>query len=122
MNYKLFLLFLLSFNIFLFCHKDIMMQEGYIEIVDFELKIDKELNQLNVKFCPFNTQIDSVTRVIMKINVDGIELENIYENSTIILANDKDSKYFGQKIIETNWIPSLDVTTDGFKGVRLYIK
>ena len=113
----IFLIFLL-----LACHKDPMLQQGFIDLEVFQKAVNEEMNQLTVKFSPTDVKLDQIEMLIIRISVDQIELENIVKTPTVKIDGDDDSIYKGRKIIETTWIPSIEISKDNLEFVKVYVK
>ncbi|MBN2009243.1 hypothetical protein JW960_07845 [candidate division KSB1 bacterium] len=112
----LLLLFLLS------CHKDPMIKQGFKEVKLFQWTVNEGLNQLTIKFSPADVPVESIETMIIRIQVDEIELENIYRTPTVKIDNDEDSPYHGRKVVEKTWIPSLEISATTLEYVSVYIK
>jgi len=119
MKFKmLFLLGLLG----VFCHKDIMRQQGFTEIKNFEWKVLEAENRLNIKYWLLESPVDTIKTITVKIRVDGIDLENTFHNPTIKIDNEKGSLHPGIKCIEESWTPILTVTKTNVESVRFYMR
>jgi hypothetical protein len=117
-TYSWFILLILIFS----CHKNQLMQDGLKEVKLFQWTVNEEMNQLTVKFSPDDMLMETVETVIVRISVEQLELENIYQTPTIKIDPDDMSPYHGRKIVELNWIPSLDITPTNVEYVRVFVK
>ena len=108
--------------LWLFCHKDIMIQHGYTEIKDFEWKVIEEENKLNIKYWIIDSPVDTITTATVKIKVEGIDLENTFNNPTVKLDSDDKSLHVGAKCIEESWIPAITITKTNIEEIRFYVK
>ncbi len=104
------------------CHKDPMVQRGFLPLEVFNWSIDEELNQLTIKFAPEDVTANPISSVIVRIRVDAIDLENVYSNPMVKVDIDELSPYHDRKVIELKWIPSLELTPDTLEFVRVYLK
>ena len=96
-----------------------MIQQGFTKTTDFDWKVIEAENKLNIKYWP---TADTLSTVIVKIKVEGIDLENTFRNPTVKLDNDKKSPYIGTKCVEESWIPAITITNTNIEDVRLYVK
>ena len=119
MKFKL--LILVGF-IGLFCIKDIMIQQGFTEIEDFEWKVNEAGNQLNLKYWLIESPVDTIKTVTVQIRVEGIDLENTYKNPTVKIDNDEKSFHKGEKCIEESWVPTMTITPTNIEDIRFFIK
>ena len=108
--------------LFLFCHKDIMLQNGYVEIKQYDWKVNEAENVLNLKYWLIESPVDTIKSMMIKLNVEGIDLENTFTNLTVKLDNDKNSLHTGTKCVEASWSPAIQITKKNIKKIRVYIK
>jgi len=108
--------------IFLFCHKSVYKKEGLVEVKKFEWQLDDELNRLNFKYYLADVPVDTIVSTIVRLNVDGIIIENRFPDPTIILDMDENSERRGEKCIMEEWIPSIPIRFESLKNIELYLQ
>jgi len=113
---------MLAIFIFISCHKDIMLKQGFVEIKMFDYKFNEEENKLDIKFWLAEVPLDSVTNVVVKLRAEGIDMENSFNNPTVILDSEENSLHKGSKCIEQSWIPALTTKKENIEKIRLYVK
>lgn len=112
----------LAMLIFLSCYKDIMLKQGFVEVKVFNYKFNEEENKLDIKFWLADVPLDSILNVVLKVRVEGIDLENSFNNPTVILDMEENSLHKGSKCIEQSWIPAITTKKENIEKVRLYVR
>lgn len=99
-----------------------MLQRGFYEIKNFEWNVVEEENKLNVKLWLADSPVDTISTLIIKIKVEGIDLENTSKNPMVRLDIEEKSLRKGEKCIEKSWIPAISITKTNIEEIHLFVK
>ena len=109
-------------SIILGCQKEILLKQGFTELESFYWEVNAEENRLNFRIWLVDTEMDSITDIVVKADIDGIKLDRAYSNPTVILDTDTSSVKYGLKCIEDFWIPAIETTDENVNEIRIFVK
>lgn len=120
---KMRMIIILGFILFVSsCQKEILLKHGFTELETFYWDVNEEENRLNFRIWLMDAEMDSITDIVIKADINGIKLDRSYSNPTVILDTDTSSVKHGQKCIEDFWIPAIETTDENVNEIRIFVK
>ncbi len=104
------------------CQKEILLKQGFNELKTFYWDVNEEENRLNFRIWLVDAEIDSISDIIVKADIDGIKLDRSFSNLTVMLDTDTSSVKYGLKCIEDFWIPAIETTNENINKIQIYVK